>query len=321
MLEALKFVQRATADKDIVRILTHICVKDGKLQGADSRMAIEVACPEMAGYSFTVPAEKFIKAVTACKGQPNITVGEDGTIKVSKSRFRVTLPILPSTDFPTQSFKPDDAVEIKDFQGFRPALRKILPFISLDASRPWSLGVNLCADYFYATNNVSMARVPVSWEGPNINLPRYVVEEILDICQPILSIWASPTSISFEFPEGWFRAQLYADSWPQGIASMFDKEREFEPVPEGLSAAIEQIVPFCPDVKFPTIHFTQGSITTANGLQSAEIGFDWHGVGVYRAEVIQLVLGAAKEWTPSAYPNPVFFRGDGIEGMCVGVKS
>ena len=49
MLNALKFVNRATADKDIVRILTHICVHDGLLQGADTRMSIAADCPELAG--------------------------------------------------------------------------------------------------------------------------------------------------------------------------------------------------------------------------------------------------------------------------------
>lgn len=320
MLEALKFVHRATADKDIIRMLTHICVHDGKLQGADSKMAIEANCPELAGHSFTAPAEKFIKAVLGCKGDPTIVANDDGTIKISHKRFRVTLPTLKVSDYPAQTFKPDNAVKIDAPTGFITGLRKIFPFISQDASRPWSLGVNLTPKYLYATNNVTMARVPCLWNGPVINLPRYVIQELLDIDKPVTEIWASPSSISFQFEGAWLRAQLYTDSWPD-VSKMFDVEREFEAVPEGLLDAVEQLLPFCHDVKFPSIYFKEGTITTANGLQSAELGFDWQGRGAYRAEVLQLALAVAKTWTPNEYPKPVFFKGDGIEGMLVGIRT
>lgn len=321
MLNALKFVNRATADKDIVRALTHICVHDGLLQGSDTRMSIAAECPELAGHSFTVPAEKFIRAIIACKGDPTIVRQDDGTVKVSHKRFRVTLPSLKAEDYPAIGFKPDDAVKVSAPAGFLEALRKLAPFISRDASRPWSMGVCLNKTHFYATNNVTLARVPVTWNGPVINLPSFVVEELLDINQPILEIWASPSAISFKFEGAWMRSQLYADAWPTSIPSMFNAERSFIPVPEGLLEAVEQLIPFCPDVKFPSIHFTDGGITTANGLQSAEIGFDWAGVGVYRAEVLQTVLRVATEWDPTAYPKPVFFNGNGIQGMMVGVRS
>jgi DNA polymerase III sliding clamp (beta) subunit (PCNA family) len=319
MLKALKFVNRATADKDIIRALTHICVHDGKLQGADSKMAIEADCPELEGFSFTTPAEKFIKAVVGCKETPTIVENADGTIKVSHKRFRVTLPTLGVKDYPRQTFKPDNAVLIDTPEGFLPALRKLVPFISQDASRPWSLGVCLGNTHFYATNNVTMARVPVPWNGPIINLPRYIIEELLEINQPVLQIWASPTSISFQFDGAWLRAQLYTNSWPN-VSKMFDVQQTFESVPEGLLESVEQLIPFCPDVKFPTIYFKDGSLTTANGMQSAEVGFDWAGCGVYRAEVLQTVLAVAKEWTPANYPKPVFFKGTGIEGLMIGVR-
>jgi hypothetical protein len=321
MLNALKFVNRATADKDIIRILTHICVHDGLLQGADTRMSIAADCPELAGHSFTVPAEKFIRAIIACKGDPTIVRQDDGTVKISHKRFRVTLPSLNSADYPVMAFKGDDAVKIDAPADFLGALRKLAPFVSRDASRPWSMGMCLSKEHFYATNNVTLARVPVTWNGPVINLPSFVVEELLDINQPIVEIWASPSAISFKFEGAWMRSQLYADAWPTSIPSMFNAERSFVPVPEGLLEAVEQLIPFCPDVKFPSIHFTDGGITTANGLQSAEIGFDWAGVGVYRAEVLQTVLRVATEWDPIAYPKPVFFNGDGIQGMMVGVRS
>jgi len=319
MIDMLNFVNRATDQKGIVPLLSHICVHDGKLQASNSRMTIEGKCPQLAAHSFTVPAEKFIKAVERCKDVPKIERAANGTVKISSGRFRVTLPSLDAVNYPHQTFKPSEAVEIEAAAGFSLALRKIAPFISLDASRPWSLGACLTKDYFYATNNVTIVRTPVKWAGPVINLPGYIIQEILNIDEPILSIWASKTSVSFEYEEGWLRAQLYTDAWPD-ISKMFEKEKEFEDVPDGLLSAIEQLIPFCPDVKFPSIHFKDGAISTANGSQSAEMGFDWKVQGIYRAEVLQLVLGVATRWSPHTYPKPVFFEGDGVEGLMVGAK-
>lgn len=320
MLNALKFVNRATADKDVVRILTHICVHDGMLQGSDHRISIAAECPELVGHSFTVSADKFIKAVVACQGDPSIEPQPNGTIKIKHGRFRVTLPTLRTEDYPTATFKPDDAEQIVTPTGFLEALRKLMPFISRDASRSWSMGVCLRSDFFYATNNVTLARVPVQWNGPVINLPSFLIEELLDINEPITEIWVSPTSISLKFKGAWLRSQLYSDAWPESIPSMFKSDVAFVTVPPGLLEAVERLIPFCPDAKFPSIHFNDGGITTANGLQSAEIGFDWQGIGVYRAEVLQTVLRVATSWDPTAYPKPVFFKGAGIEGMMVGIR-
>jgi hypothetical protein len=284
-------------------------------------MSIAADCPLLAGHSFTVPAEKFIKAIIGCKGDPAITHNADGTVKISHKRFRVTLPTLNAADYPSTEFAPKDAVQIKSPAGFLDALQKLQPFVSKDASRPWSMGVSLTPTHFYATNNVTLARVPMEWNGPVINMPNYVVDELLDINQPIQEIWVSTSSISFVFQGAWMRTQLFTDAWPTSIPAMFNAQREFEPVPGGLLEAVEQLIPFCPDVKFPSIHFAEGCITTANGLQSAEIGFDWEGLGVYRAEVIVLILKIATHWNISGYPGACYFKGLGIDGLFMGVKT
>ena len=144
MLDALKFVERGTADKDIIRILTHICVHDGRLQGADSKMALECACPELKGHSFTVPADKFIRAINACDSQPKLEMQEASILKISKGRFKVTLPTLKVEDYPRAELG-GQAFPCPD--GFVAALERIFPFISQDASRPWSLGVWLDGKY------------------------------------------------------------------------------------------------------------------------------------------------------------------------------
>lgn len=320
MLDALKFVNRATADKDVFKALTHICVYDGKLQGSNTQIAIEAESSQVTGLNFVVPCEKFVKAVIGCRGEPTLTITEQGTLKVSHGRFRVTLPLMAFDSYPLQTFKSDDAVKIDAPTRFISTLKKVLPFISQDASRPWSLGASITPNYVYATNNVTLVRSPISWAGPTINLPAHVIRELTLIDNPVDEVWASERSISFKFEGGvWLRAQLFTDRWPE-MSQMFDKPQVFEEVPDGILQAVESLIPFCPNPKFPVIRFEDGIITTATGVHSAEIGFDWKGQGAYRAEVLQLVLGVARQWTPSNYPSPVFFKGQDIEGMMVGVR-
>lgn len=323
MLEKLKFVERATATKDVIRILTHLCIHDGKVQGGDSKIAIEVDCPELAGHSFTVDSIKFIKAVTACDDQPKIELLEDGRVKISKGRFVARLPTLKADAFPRAELRSAGDATIVTPDKFIETLRRVSPFISLDASRPWSQGVWLDGAYAYATNNVSMVRLPLVWAGPKINIPRYAVEELISINQPIKSIHVTKGSIAVEYDDSWFKAMTYVDEWPQGtIDKLFSQmPASMTPVPDGLMQAVERIVPFCPEPKFPTIYFKNGSISTADGAESAEVGMDWNGTGAYRVEALQRVLEVAKEWMPDTYPAPIYFKADDMDGLLVGIRT
>lgn len=319
MLDALKFVERATADKDIIRALTHICVHDGRLQAGDSKIALECTCPELAGHSFTVAADKFIKAIAVCDGVPKIEILDDSRIKVSHKRFRVTLPTLKVEDYPRSEMR--KSTEIPVPEAFIEALKRVFPFVSQDASRPWSLGVWLQDGYACATNNVTLVRTPIDWHGPAINLPRFAIQEILDIKIPITRIFVDGSALEVEYGDAWFKTQTYTDIWPDSAVQLFNRPMpEMHSVPADLLKAVEKLIPFCPDVKFPSIYFKDGAITTANGAQSAEIGFDFEFTGCYRAEVLQLALSVASEWSPQTYPQPIFFKGDLIEGMLVGLR-
>ena len=320
MLDALKFVGQMAADKELIKQSTHICVHGGRLQAGDTKMAIEDACPELAGHSFTVPADKFIQAVAACDGVPKIEMQDEGKrIKISYKRFRVTLPTLRAEDYPKVELRRKTTIGCP--QHFIDALKRVFPFTSQDASRPWSLGIWLENGYACATNNVILVRTPIDWTGPPINLPRFAVQEILSISRPITNIHVDETALEIEYGDAWFKTQTYQDKWPQSAVQLFDKAiPEMHPVPDTLLSSIEKLIPFCPDVKFPAIYFNDKCITTADGAQSAEIGFELNLNGAYRAEVLQLVLGAATHWTPQNYPSPIFFKGDLIEGLFVGLK-
>lgn len=318
MLEELKFVEGAVADKDIIPILTHFCIHDGRIQGADTRIAIETPCPELKDYSFTVPADKFIRAVLACDGEPTIAITEGGKIAVKQGRFKAFLPTLDTASFPRRDLPPVTAPAPKDLLD---AFKLLLPFISQDASRAWSLGVWIHEGHAYATNNVALVRTPLVSKLNDVNIPAHFVKEVVRIGQAPVSLHQNEDGVAVSYADGsWICGQVYRDRWPDVSAHFEDVGEGLSVIPEGLYKAIDKLLPFCPDPKYPTLRFTTEGISTMDGAHSAEMGFDGLPNTAFRAEVLQLVAGVADKWDLSKYPAPVPFVGKHIEGVFVGVK-
>lgn len=319
MLEELKFVEGAVADKDVIPVLTHFCIHDGCIQGADTRIAIETPCPDLAGFSFTVPADKFIRAVLACDGAPSISMLESGKVSVKQGRFKALLPTLDASTFPRRELPqrignaPSDLLAV---------FKLLQPFISQDASRAWSLGVWIHGGYAYATNNVALVRTPLTSDLTPVNIPAYFVNEIVRIGKAPTTLYQNVDAIAVSYTDGsWVCGSTYRDSWPD-VTARFDgiADTDLTTLPDGLSKVIARLLPFCPDPKYPTLRFTADGISTLDGTHSAEMGFDGLPNTAFRAEVLQLVVGVADKWDLTKYPAPIPFVGKAIEGIFVGVK-
>ena len=126
----------------------------GRIQGQNGWLAIDAPCPELAGIEATVPAERFLKAVDACDGEPKLSL-TDTSMTVSRKGFKARIPLLPHDSFPCV-----DVSGQPDLTGIEllPTLRRLRSFVSEDASRPWSQGVLCVGNHAYATNNVILVR-------------------------------------------------------------------------------------------------------------------------------------------------------------------
>lgn len=315
MKDTLHLVRGSVSTKDFVPVLQCFHFYNGRVQGQNGRIAIDAPFPAIG--DFTVPAERFLKAVDACDGAPTVTLTDGGKLSVKKGKFRAVLPLGAHSSFPL-AVKDGDILATGG--GFLPMLRKLRPFISDDASRPWSNGILLRDGYAYATNNVIMARVPFAWDFGDINLPVYAVDELLRIGEEPTTLLLKPEAITFELGDAWLRAQLLAGEWPDVAARMEALEHGI-PVPEGLAAAIEKVLPFCPDPKMPEIVFSKDGVSTAEGDHCAAVEGMALPDGRYRAEVLLAVLAVAKTMDLAAHPAPIGFCGNGIEGIFVGLRA
>ena len=93
-------------------------------------------------------------------------------------------------------------------------------------------------------------------------------------------------------------------------------------IPEGLLEAVQKVIPFCPDSRFPVITLTETDVRTAEGVMAASVECV-NGLfpSKYRAEPLLLVLQQAKQIDLTKYPSPVPFAGlNGLQGVIIGVK-
>jgi DNA polymerase III sliding clamp (beta) subunit (PCNA family) len=316
MRDTLKLVRGSVSTKDFVPVLKCFHLYNGRIQGQNGRIAIDAPFASLGITDFTVPAERFLKAIDACDSEPDISITDSGKLSVKRKGFRATLPLGEHSAFPL-AIKSGELLATGG--RFISTLRELKPFISDDASRPWTNGVLLSEGYAYATNNVVLVRSPFAWDFGDINLPVYAIDELLRIGIEPDEILLDENALTFVLGEAWLRAQLLTGEWPD-VAARFEDIEFGDVVPSGIIQAIEKILPFCPDPKMPEIIFSAEGVSTAAGEQMAAIEGISLPDGCYRAEVLLLALSVAQRVNFAAYPAPVAFCGNKVEGMFVGLR-
>ncbi len=319
MRNALNIVKGGIAKKDLTPILTHLRIANGWVTSTNGRLTIASPINGLDDLSFIVPADRFIKAVNTCK-DPKIKITSTNRLSITGKGFRALLPLMADDSvFPTPEANGVD-VESNDFIE---VLKKLQPFIGDDASRGWSCGILLYKNIAYATNNIILVECPIQWNGPAVNLPAFLVDDLIRQRKNILSIKADRNHIMFKL-EGniWISSLLLNTSWPNVKEMLakadFSKVKEVHPE---LNQAVLDILPFCPDKKFPRIRFFDEGVKTDAGDNEAMVEIESPDTSAWRAEPL-LKLLAHKNLAVdfSLYPKPCpFTLPNGIKGVIVGV--
>jgi len=311
--EALRYVRGGVANKDFIPVLTHFYINDGRIQGSDGRISIDSACDQLRGFSGTVSANSFLRAVDACGEEAEVTLTDAGKLRVKKGAFKVLIPMLDPAEYPHSDMRgefdspPQDMLE---------RLKKAVVFVGTDISRPWSCGVNLTEGYLYSTNNITLTRSPVDYTGNSVNIPAYAIQELIRINRDICGIRVADNHIVFDLGESiYLRAQLLAYEWPD-VSNMFISCDI--PLISGLPEAIALIAPFCSSNR---VIFAENGVSTPDdevhsatfeGLCLTESQFD--------LKQIQSILPYCTHLDLTGYPDKCSFKGEGIEGVFVGIR-
>ena len=318
MLETLKLVRGAVAEKDLVPVLTHFHISDGHIQGGNGRVAIDAVLtdPVLKKINVTVPGAKFLMAVDGCKGEPTFKK-TDVNLIVKRGTFRVVLPLADHDSFPITEPPHGKRLTLKVGNDLLPTLRRLRPFIGTDASRAWLCSVLIKDGYAYASNNPIVARVPC--DLPDMVLPVYTIDELMRIGIPPIAIWLSPKgNMYFDLNhKRWVYSTTLAGEWPD-VEKFFDPVVIEEIASDELREAVQRVIPFCPDAKFPELFFSDKGVSTADGTMSAAVECASLPEGRWHAKNMLLILSEATHMNLDAWPDVCRWTDVGIDGVAVG---
>lgn len=197
------------------------------------------------------------------------------------------------------------------------ALCRVRPFVSSDASRLWSVSVLIKDGYAWATNNLALVRTPIPGFKGEMRIPAPMVDFICGM--PSLGYWHidDQRRIIFSYEKSLMRSPQSANEWPD-VAKMFAKmPKKLPAIPSDMALAASTVGKFAD--RFATISKTQIESKQATIETDYEVEFA-KGKGAYSTKLLTLILEHATHADFSFYPEPIFFRGDKLEGTAVGMK-
>lgn len=323
MIKQLDIVKGGVAKKDLTPILKHLRIHAGWITSTNGRLTISTPLPQMKDLSIIVPAEKFIIAIKTCN-EPRFNITPSGKLSIQGKKFRALLPLMVDVVFPSPSIAGNKVIS----HNLISVIKKLIPFVGDDASRPWAGGILLYQNMAYATNNVIVAKCPVEWDSSAVNLPSFLLAELLRLKKDIVQIISTGQTITFELEDQiWLNSVLLSVKWPN-VKEIISKV-SFDSLTQtsnDLCQAVEDIIPFCPDKKFLKIKFTDRGITTDSGDQEARVEIENLHPSVWRAEPLLKLLQESKSQSLSSdftqWPGPCpWRREDGVEGLIIGLKT
>ncbi|QJI53366.1 DNA polymerase III [Alteromonas phage vB_AcoS-R7M] len=319
MLKELKFVQGAVAKKQFIPELAHFKIEDGTIRGYNGSLAL--SSPIDLDIDCIPKAAPFVKAISNCKETVSMHLTTTGRLAIRSGSFKAFIDCFEADESASAHVVPEgEEIEING-DALLKALKTVQPFISTDASRPWSNGVLLRGQSAYATNNVSMVEYWMGFNIPiEINIPRNAVNEILRINEAPIAMQCTDKSISFHFPDGkWIRSNLLDLDWPD-IERILSAPSNPEPLDTRIFEGLDVVKPFTDDLG--RVYLNGGAVkTTLIEGEGASYEIENFTVeGVYQLHILSLLKDTATSIDWSLYPKPCIFYGDRLRGALVGMK-
>lgn len=317
MLNDLKFVQGAVARKDYVPALTHFYIADGNIFGFNGVLAIST--PTDLAVNAAPKAAQFVKAVERVPADEEIVLNltEAGRLSIKAGRFRAYVECHEDAERAIKIEPEGDYAEMPP--GLLTVLKKLMPFMGEDATRPWARGVLLRGQSAFATNNIVLVEhwLPINFPS-EFTLPAEAVKEMVRVGIDPAGIQVSERSVTFHYPNGsWIRSALNVGEWPD-LVKVLNIEHNCQPVPEGFFEAVKRLDAFT--TKENHLFFRGGVIATSategdGALMELD---DFGGIGCHFLVHMIKLDGIATSIDFSTWPRPCLFFGDLCRGAIIG---
>lgn len=317
MLTALKFVKGAVAKKDYVPALTHFSIKDGFIRGYNGQIAL--CSPIPLDIHATPKASVFIKAIEGCKDVVQISLTAANRLSIKSGKFKAFVPCIDNEAFPDLDL---DGEELELTGGFLAAVKALEPFVSEDASKPWSRGILFRGQSAFATNNIILLEYWIGKPFPReMNVPYETIREILRIGEEPESMLVSDNQIVFKYSgQRWLKSGLYSTEWPD-VSRILDRAADTGPFPANFFKSIQDLMPFVDNLE--SIYFLHNELTTTlvegEGASVDILDLD---VGPrFSGSQLLLLESVATEINFAPFPGPCPFIGERLRGAIVGMRS
>lgn len=317
MLRELQFVKGAVAKKDFDPTLTHFLIRGGRVWGFNG--VIGLSSPIACDLDIAPQGLPFLKALNACEDTVTLRVADNGQLLVRSGNFRTAVNCVAPEEHkalpPSGSFVELDGSLLS-------AVRKLEPFIAVDASRPWACGILFRGHSAFATNNVTFLEYWLGYNFPiEVNIPTQAVRELLRIGEEPLGLQLCEDRLTFYYSGGrWLMTKLLALDWP-ALDKLFamTEEAVYEPIPEGLLDAITKLKPFTDDMGRVT--FDGAGVSTGSDEGATRVDLESAPAsGSYNCDQLIALRGVATQVDFARYPKPIAFRGERVRGVIAGLR-
>lgn len=320
MLNDLKFVQGAVAKKDYVPALTHFHISEGRIYGFNGVLAIST--PTDLAVEATPKAVSFVKAVERIPDDEEVVLNltEAGRLSVKAGRFRAYVECHEDSGGVVKVSPAGELVPLSP--GILPVLRVLAPFMGIDASRPWAMGILFTGQSAFATNNIVLVEhwLPMQFPTP-MTIPAEAIKEMLRIGIDPTGIQLEARAVTFHYPNGaWLRTSLASTDWPD-LARVLNQDHEAAPFPDGFFDAINRLDAFAKEGN--RLYFRPGIVATSpHDGDGALVELDDFNVeGIHFLNMMAKLDGVATTIDFTLWPSPCLFFGDMVRGAIIGMRA
>lgn len=311
LLKACEVCERGAS----VAALRNVTFKNGSLFAYNGIYQYQAPFDLKTDESFAVNEAKVAAAIRSCGDEVEVSITKE-FLRIKNGPFSVrvrkieTVSPLELITLPPKT--PKTAPE-----GLLEALRRVRPFVSTDASRPWSVAVRVAEGFAWATNNLSLVRAPIACKIPDMIIPAAAVDFVCELGSIDRLGIESTGHIVIQCGDALVRFSQALAQWPD-MGNFFKKmPAKLPEIPSEMTEAAAKVAKFAErfiSIDDSKLHSKSESVET-----EYEVSFK-KSKGIYNASMLALILENATHADFSFYPDPIYFRGEGIEGTAVGVK-
>jgi|SRR5580765_1165213 len=316
MIEALKLACQVCESSSALEQHKHVIFLDGTLRVFNGLVSFAAPSDLPTEAKFALNEAKLLVALSACEGEELQISNSNASFLIFKNGpLTVRVRKLDAEQFYDVAI----AVPVKKDRtaagNLHEALKIVAPFVSEDATRPWSMSVMLGKGFAWATNNLSLVRYPIDvvLDGriPGNAIPLLCTLPAIDW------IHFTDTLCYIGSGSGVVAVPQSAAEWPDVMRFFADKPKKLPRLDENLLAAAKTVEKFADRFITLTDASIEGKSATIESEYEIEVK---RGKGTYSARLLSLIAAHATHGDFSTYPKPVYFgNANGLQGTAVGL--